>query len=124
MGLRLIDGVREKLSVELYAFFEPHGTTDATFDEICGWTHGATRELLDKTRDPSDRELVEICLRFNQPISWYVRCVMPDGSDKPIKDPAAKCTDSRPCCDHRLESCWNEIGQRTYFCPNDCMCHS
>lgn len=73
MALTYVGDVRNILALTLRAFFEPHGTTDTTFDQFCGWDIGTTRNLLDGIRDPTHSELIEICMRANEPLATFVR---------------------------------------------------
>jgi hypothetical protein len=123
MGLAYKDNAAESIAVDLYAFFEPHKLTDQAFDETCGWIKGSTRELLEKIRLPTPHEMVEICLRLNHPLYDYIRCTMPDGEYLAVDPPWAKCTDATPCCDFRMQAEFNSIGQRTFDCPRQCLCH-
>lgn len=123
MGLAYKDNAAESIAVDLHAFMEPHALTDQSLDEICGWTSGCTRELLDKIRLPSPQEMVEICLRLNHPLYDYVRCTMPDGQYRRTDPPWGKCTDAMPCCDNRMVAQFNSIGQQTFECPRQCLCH-
>lgn len=124
MSLALHDNIREKIAVDLLAFFEPHDTKPHQFDEWCGWCPGSTAELLEKRRGPTDAELLEICLRLNHPLSLYIRTAEPDGTATDPHLPWTKCTKENPCCRHRLQyNPGDGVGQE-FACPADCLCHT
>ena len=124
MALRFNDNAREKLAMDLYAHFEPHGTTDAAWDEICGWIPGSTRELLEKIRFPTDRELIEICHRLQTPLGRYVVTYMPDSPPTPDPPRPRRCTPQDPCCGRRLEEWDSSMPGRPINCPRNCLCHA
>ncbi len=124
MGLRYKDNAAESIAVDLYAFFEPHGTTDQHFDEYCGWIRGTTRELLDKIRLPSHAEMVEICLRLNHSLSLYVCCTAQDGSDAYGHPADFHCSAATPCCDRRQQEADSSMPGGPIDCPRRCLCHT
>lgn len=123
MSLRYSADCRERIAVDLYAFFEPTGCTDETFDQICGWVPGSTRELLEKIRFPSHAELIEICHRANLPLSRYVVSFMPDGGPPREEIQPRRCTEQDPCCEKRLEYNGYQSGPLAFRCPRNCPCH-
>lgn len=124
MAIRHDHRCRENIAVELYAFFEPHGTTDQGFDEICGWVPGTTRELLEKIRFPSETELLEICLRLDLPLSGFLQAYMPDAPPTWEHPVPRRCTPQDPCCPRRLEQ-WDSLAeQKPIDCPRNCLCHT
>lgn len=124
MALRLRDNVRQAIAQDLYAFFEPHGTTATQFDEWCSWTAGSTQALLDRTRDPSDRELMEICVRLNHSLALYVASGAAVDTTYVTVPPLQKCSAADPCCDHRLQFLPDDLNEPPFQCPADCLCHS
>jgi hypothetical protein len=123
MGLRWSDDASERIAQDLYAFLEPHSTTDQAFDDWCGWVPGSTRELLEKRRKPTHCEIVEICMRLGHPLAYYVVVVDADGSDNSGARDPGRCTVQTPCCPHRLRFDPRPGGVPTFDCPRSCTCH-